>query len=61
MVQLHGIKNTVSPFLDEKKSWDDESDFPIRSELRKGIIEELNFSKPSYIQSITIPLIMKTG
>ncbi len=50
----------ASPFLSTKKSWDDEEEFQITPEIMKGITEELNFSKPSHIQAVAIPLIVKT-
>ena len=49
VVQLGKIKNTVSPFLNQKKSWDDYEELEKAPELKKGLIEELKFSKPSYI------------
>ena len=55
-MKLGNIKQTPSPFLKQEKSWDEEV-FKLTPELKKGIIEELNFSKPSVIQAAAIPLI----
>ena len=55
------IANNVSPFLNQKKSWDDYEELEKSPELKRGIISELKFSKPAYIQSIAIPAIMKTN
>jgi superfamily II DNA/RNA helicase len=46
--------------LSQKKTWDDEEHFSLPPEIKKGIIEELNFSKPSIIQAVAIPLIHHT-
>lgn len=54
------IKQKASPFLNQKKSWDDDEDFQITPELKKGIIDELCFSRPSHIQAVAIPLMIKT-
>ena len=43
------ITQKASPFLRQKKSWDDEEEFTISAELKKGIIDELCFTKPSNI------------
>ena len=43
------IKQKASTFLNQKKSWDDEDDFPISPDLKRGLIEELGFAKPSHI------------
>jgi len=43
--------------LNEKRSWEDEELFKIPEDIQKGIKEELGFLKPSYIQTIAIPLI----
>ncbi|TNV78952.1 hypothetical protein FGO68_gene461 [Halteria grandinella] len=49
-----------SPFVSQKNSWEDEDTFPIPELLKKGIIEELKWEKPSRIQSVAIPFILKT-
>jgi superfamily II DNA/RNA helicase len=46
--------------LSTKKAWDDEEVFSLTAELRKGIVEELGFQKPSIIQAVAIPLIYNT-
>lgn len=48
-----------SPFVSQKNTWDDEDTFPIPALLKKGIIEELKWEKPSRIQSVAIPFIVK--
>jgi superfamily II DNA/RNA helicase len=53
------IKQKASPFLNMKKSWEEE-DFHISPEILKGILAELNFDRPSQIQAVAIPLIVKT-
>jgi len=60
LMQLKGVKQKASPFLSKKINWDDEEDegFQISPEVKKGIIEELNFSRPSQIQAVGIPLIL---
>ena len=40
------IKQKASPFLNMKKSWEEE-DFHISPEILKGILAELNFNRPS--------------
>ena len=47
----------ASPFINESKSWDDAT-LNISDDLKKGIIEELGFLKPSKIQAVAIPLII---
>ena len=41
VVQLGKIKNTVSPFLNQKKFWDDYDELKEAPELKKGLIQEL--------------------
>jgi len=53
-IELHqfskNIKNKLdSPFIDQKRSWEDEELFSIPSDIRKGIIDGLGFKKPSKI------------
>ena len=50
---------TNSPFINQNRSWDDD-EFFLSEELKKGLIEELNYQKPSHIQTVAIPLIVKT-
>jgi len=38
----------ISPFIKQDKSWDDE-EFKIPENIKKGILEELNWSRPSKI------------
>lgn len=48
----------TSPFINNKKSWDDE-EFKIPDELKKGIKEGgLNWERPSRIQAMAIPYII---
>ena len=42
-------RNVTSPFINQKKAWDDENDFSISPEIVRGIVEELGFIKPSNI------------
>ena len=44
------------------KKWNEDENLGIQisAEIKKGIIEELNFSRPSHIQSVAIPLILGT-
>jgi superfamily II DNA/RNA helicase len=49
----------ISPFVNTKKTWDDE-EFKITPELKKGIMDGLNWEKPSRIQAMTIPYIVNT-
>lgn len=48
-MKLKNVKQKASPFINQQRSWDDEDVFAIPSEIRKGIIEELGFLKPSNI------------
>jgi superfamily II DNA/RNA helicase len=44
------------------KKWnvDEDLEIQISADIKKGIIEGLNFSRPSHIQSVAIPLILGT-
>jgi superfamily II DNA/RNA helicase len=44
--------------VNTKKSWDDE-EFKISPELKKGIMDGLKWDKPSRIQAMAIPYIIK--
>ena len=57
LIENQHVKNVSSPFINQRKSWDDENDFQIPAELIRGITEELGFIKPSNIQGVAIPLI----
>jgi len=48
LMQNKHIRNTASPFINQSKTWDDE-ELGISAELKKNIIEELGFLKPSRI------------
>ena len=50
-------KNFVSPFINQKKSWEDE-EYNLPADLKSNIIYVLGFQKPSTIQSVSIPLII---
>ena len=58
-MNVDGVKQKASPFLKIIKSWENE-DFHISPEILKGILDELNFLRPSQIQAVAIPLIVKT-
>jgi len=60
IMQSKKIKNVVSPFMSQTKSWDDDEHFAIPAEIQKGITEELGFMMPSKIQACAIPLIVNT-
>ena len=47
-----------SPFINQALDWDDKNHFHIPYYLQKGIREELNWPKPSFIQAKAIPLIL---
>jgi hypothetical protein len=49
--------NFVSPFINQKKSWEDE-EYSLPDDLKSNIIDVLGFKKPSTIQSVSIPLII---
>lgn len=49
LMQNTHTRNITSPFINQKKAWDDENDFTIAPELVRGITEELGFIKPSNI------------
>ena len=49
--------NIASPFINHSKSWDNEEHFTIPEDFQKNIVDKLGFSKPSGIQSVSIPLI----
>jgi hypothetical protein len=54
------VKNALtSPFLSTKVTWDDEEHFTIPKDILKGIIEGQGFLRPSRIQAVAIPLIVK--
>ena len=57
-IQNRHTRNILSPFINQKRSWEDEGDFEIPPELIRGIVDELGFIKPSKIQAVAIPLIM---
>ncbi len=46
----------ISAFINQDKSWDD-SQFNLPSNIKRGIIEELGWDRPSKIQNNAIPLI----
>jgi hypothetical protein len=48
-----------SPFVSNKTTWDDEDLFSIPELIKKGIIEGHEWKKPSRIQSVAIPYIIK--
>ncbi len=48
IMQNKHTKNVTSPFINQSKSWDDE-ELNIPADLKKGIIEQLGFLKPSKI------------
>ena len=37
LIQNKFTKNITSPFINQKKSWEDEEVFPIPAEIRQGI------------------------
>jgi len=51
------VLGTTSPYINQKRSWDDDGFF-LSEALKKGLIEELNYQKPSHIQTVAIPLIV---
>ncbi len=54
-----GIKpKKISPFISLKRSWDDE-EFKLPEDLKNGIKNGLNWERPSKIQALAIPLIIK--
>ena len=57
LIQNKHTRNIASPFINQSKSWDDE-ELAIPADLKKNIIEELGFLKPSRIQANAIPLII---
>lgn len=57
LMQNKHTRNIMSPFINQSSSWDD-ADLGIPSDLKKGIVEELGFLKPSRIQAVAIPLII---
>ena len=57
LIQIKGIRNLASPFINQQRDWDDVQHVVIPQELQKGITEELGFIKPSNIQAVAIPLI----
>lgn len=58
IMQNRFTRNITSPFINQKKAWDEDTDFiQISPELIKGIVEELGFIKPSKIQAVAIPMI----
>lgn len=48
-----------SVFVNQKLEWDDTDTFEIPESLIKGIKDTLNWAKPSRIQSVAIPLMLK--
>eukprot|EP00347_Sterkiella_histriomuscorum_P014676 403359974 len=54
------VKNKLdSPFISQQKDWENEEHFVIPKDILKGIIEGLEFKKPSKIQAIAIPMFLK--
>ena len=54
------VRNKLdSPFISQQKDWENEDHFAIPKDLLKGIIEGLEFKKPSKIQAVAIPMIVK--
>ncbi len=52
LMAIQGVKQKASPFLSKKQNWgqdDDDEGFEISAEIKKGITEELKFSRPSMI------------
>jgi len=47
-MQSGRIKQKASPFFNMVKNWEDE-EFAISEEIKKGIMIEANFPKPSHI------------
>ena len=61
LIENKFTRNLMSPFVNHKKSWDDEDDMTaIAPEMVKGIVEELGFLKPSKIQGLAVPMIATT-
>lgn len=59
LMQFKNVKQRASPFINMQKSWEDEDQFPIPKDILKGIVEELGFIRPSNIQAVAIPMIIK--
>lgn len=57
LMQNKHTRNIMSPFINQSSSWDDK-ELGIPDDLKKGIVEELGFLKPSRIQAVAIPLII---
>lgn len=59
---IKGVLQKASPFLSKKQNWDDDDEegLDISAEIKKGITEELMFTRPSIIQAVAIPLILGT-
>lgn len=54
------IRNKIdSPFINQQKDWENEDYFQIPKDLLKGITDALEFKKPSKIQAVAIPMIVK--
>ena len=49
LIQNKYTKNIASPFINHKRSWDDDDYFKIPEELQQGITQEQGFIKPSNI------------
>ena len=50
LIENKFTRNLMSPFINQKKAWDDEDEMTaISPEMQKGIVEELGFLKPSKI------------
>lgn len=57
LIQNKHTRNIASPFINQSKSWDD-PELAIPEDIKRNIIEELGFQKPSRIQANAIPLII---
>ena len=51
------VKTKTNPFISVTAGWDDKKIFGLPPNLMKGIIDELNFPKPSKIQVVSIPMV----
>ena len=55
------VKNIASPFINQKKTWDnidDHDSYSIPDDIKKNIEDNLGFLRPSNIQAFSIPMIM---
>jgi len=59
LMQNKFTKNIASPFLSQSKNWDDQEHWQIPDDLRENIEDSLKFEKPSNIQAVSIPMIVK--